>query len=110
MKAAAVLASNYLLTLINESFDLLETAGLNSDRIKKEVIELSRGTLNNIEELGTEEALTGPIARGDINTIKKHQQSIKQYSPEELELYQLLGRYTLKLVSKDDELKELFSE
>jgi predicted short-subunit dehydrogenase-like oxidoreductase (DUF2520 family) len=108
--AAAVLASNYFLTLLNESFALLERAGLNSDRLKKELIGLSRVTLNNIEKFGTEEALTGPIARGDINTIKKHQQSIKQYSPEELELYQLLGRYTLKLVSQDDVLKELFSE
>jgi predicted short-subunit dehydrogenase-like oxidoreductase (DUF2520 family) len=108
--AAAVLASNYLLTLINESFALLESAGLNSDQLRKAVIELSRGTLNNIEELGIEKALTGPIARSDLKTIKKHQQSIKQYSPEELELYQILGRYTLELISHDDELEALFRE
>lgn len=106
--AAAVMASNYLVTLIYSSYQLLEESKLNSTEIKTGIIELVKGTLNNIERLGPEQALTGPIAREDSNTIKSHQKALLEFLPEYYQLYQTLGEYTVKMAKKE-ELTTLFT-
>jgi predicted short-subunit dehydrogenase-like oxidoreductase (DUF2520 family) len=105
--AAAVIASNYLVTLLNSSFKLLKEAGLDRNEFREGLINLVRGTLQNIERLGTAEALTGPVVRGDVDTIKSHQQALKELIPSFLELYQVLGKYTAEMV-EDEKLKEHF--
>ena len=54
-------------------------------------------TLNNIEKRGIADALTGPIARGDIDTVEAHCRKIEQFLPDLLPFYQVMGRYTLPL-------------
>lgn len=107
--AAAVMASNYLVTLLNSSFDLLTAAGLDRSEIREGIINLVRGTLQNVEKMGTVKALTGPIAREDIGTIKSHQQALKEYSPSYLELYRILGWYTAEMID-NQELMDFFRQ
>lgn len=95
--AAAVVASNYLVTLLAASTRLLEGSGIAPEATLKVLLPLVRGTLNNIEKRGVAEALTGPIARGDSGTVESHCRKIRQTLPDLLPFYQLLGTYTLPL-------------
>ena len=108
--AAAVVASNYLVTLLAASTQLLERSGIAPEETLKVILPLVRGTLNNIEKRGVADALTGPIARGDIDTVQAHCRKIEQSLPDLLPFYQVLGRYTLPLAQgnvRADKLSEL---
>jgi predicted short-subunit dehydrogenase-like oxidoreductase (DUF2520 family) len=69
--AAAVIAGNYLVTLVKLADDLWETFGIPREQATQALLPLLKGTLNNIENVGIPQALTGPIARGDTETVKK---------------------------------------
>lgn len=95
--AAAVVASNYLVTLLAVSTQLLEGSGIAPEATLKVLLPLVRGTLSNIEKRGVADALTGPIARGDKGTVESHCRKIGETLPDLLPFYQLLGAYTLPL-------------
>jgi predicted short-subunit dehydrogenase-like oxidoreductase (DUF2520 family) len=95
--AAAVAASNYLVTLIHLALDLSEAAGLPSDTSFNALLPLIRGTLSNIGRQGIPGGLTGPIARGDVATVSAHLKAIEKDAPEVLLLYRCLGLYTVDL-------------
>jgi len=89
--AAAVAASNYLVTILDLALKMLAAAGIDSAdgfTILKPLIE---GTLNNIEKIGIPEALTGPISRGDLDTVSAHIEHIMAQVPELKALYCRLG-------------------
>jgi predicted short-subunit dehydrogenase-like oxidoreductase (DUF2520 family) len=93
--AAAVFASNYVVALLREAVSLLQVAGATSEEAERALTSLARGTLENVEELGIEGALTGPLLRGDVETVALHLRSL---SPADAELYAALGRRTLAWV------------
>ena len=93
--ASAVVASNYLVTLLDLSFGLLDAAGIPRADAMAVLDPLIRGTLANINEKGTAAALTGPIARGDLETVADHLSAIEALVPEWLPIYRALGRHTV---------------
>lgn len=115
--STACIVSNYLVTLMDFGLEIFKSIGINKKEGFEALYPLIEGTIKNIEVLGTEKALTGPIARGDINTIKSHLDSLKN-NKEYLKLYSLLGLNTLDLASKEKlndidkiyEMKNLFEE
>jgi predicted short-subunit dehydrogenase-like oxidoreductase (DUF2520 family) len=58
------------------------------------------GALQNIESLGTSEALTGPISRGDSDTIQKHLGALRQLRPEILRAYKVLGQEAVEIAAQ----------
>ena len=95
--ASAVVASNYLITLLDLAFKLIGKAGI-ADRDAYDVLKpLIEGTLSNIQKVGIPEALTGPIVRGDVKTVEKHLEEIGLKAPELLTLYKTLGFYTIDI-------------
>ena len=105
--AAAVIASNYLVTLVDGSFRLLRKAGMDREEVREGILQLVKGTLENLERMAPAEALTGPIARGDLETIDRHRQALTDYAPELVELYRLLGWYTAEMIN-NEEIREYF--
>jgi len=89
--ASAVAASNYLVTVMDLALKLLEAAGIEPVAGFKILKPLIDGTLNNIEKIGIPEALTGPIARGDADTVAAHIEHISAQVPELKALYCNLG-------------------
>jgi predicted short-subunit dehydrogenase-like oxidoreductase (DUF2520 family) len=71
--------------------DLWQTFGVPRDQATKALLPLLKGTLNNIESVGIPQALTGPIARGDVGTVKKHIEALKREAPDVLSTYCELG-------------------
>lgn len=116
--AAAVVACNYLVTLQDAAFKLMEEAGISKKDVFSVLYPLISGTLSNIKKSGTIKALTGPIARGDIETIIRHLNGINEKTPEILNLYNTLGLYTVGLAkaggtlsdSKAEELNKLLGQ
>ncbi len=116
--AAAVVACNYLVTLQDAAFKLMEEAGISKKDVFSVLYPLISGTLSNIEKVGTVKALTGPIARGDTETITRHINGIREKRPEILNLYMTLGLYTIGLArtcetisdSKAEELSKLLKQ
>jgi predicted short-subunit dehydrogenase-like oxidoreductase (DUF2520 family) len=70
--AAAVLASNALLGLLETGCGILKEAGLPAEHAARMLIPLVEGTLKNAQEFDLPTALTGPVVRGDVGTIKRH--------------------------------------
>ncbi len=95
--ASAVVASNYLVTVMDLSFQLLQSAGVAPGDVFKVLNPLINGTMANIEKVGIPEALTGPIARGDVATVAEHLDRIGVLRPDLLSLYRALGQATVEL-------------
>jgi predicted short-subunit dehydrogenase-like oxidoreductase (DUF2520 family) len=93
--AAAVFASNYLVTLVKMATDLWKTFSIPTDQATKALLPLLRGTLHNIETIGIPQCLTGPIARGDAGTVSKHLQDLHKRAPALLFPYKELGLQTI---------------
>lgn len=96
LHAAAVISSNYLVTLVDVAIKIAAKADINTKTALKVLLPLSQSTLDNINKKGINKALTGPIARGDIETIKKHQQVLAQHTSL-LKLYNSLGNQTISI-------------
>ncbi len=102
--ASAVVASNYLVTLEQFALSLLAEAGLDPDRGYEILEPLILGTLKNIKARGCVNALTGPVARGDLDIIDRHIKDIDGKMPEFSRLYRLLGQHTLEMTRQRGEL------
>ena len=98
--AAAVFASNYIVTLLKAGTDLFSGMGIPHDQAIKILMPLVKGNLFNIEQAGIPGCLTGPIARGDSGTVRKHVQAIRRRFPEYLDLYARLGLHTLHIAAE----------
>lgn len=92
--ATAVVASNHLVALLGQVERLARGAGVPMEPF----LDLVRGTLANVEQLGAARALTGPAARGDTETIDRHLDAI---DPSERELYRALVAAAMRLVGAD---------
>ena len=93
--ASAVIACNYLVTLEKLATDLWQTFNVPRQQAVQALLPLIRGTIRNIETVGIPDCLTGPIARGDIGTVKKHLDALKTAAPDLLSTYRELGLKTI---------------
>lgn len=105
--AAAVIASNYLITLAALASDLLEQSGINSSEAKAMIANLMQSNLNNMNAAPTiAAALTGPLIRGDIATINKHLQALDLPMQS---FYKAAGLLTLPLTNLNEHQKTTFN-
>jgi len=109
LHASAVIASNYLVVLANLMTRVSGKAGLNEEVSLKTLIPLMRNTLDNIEQKGVSAALTGPIARGDVNTVRDHLDLLSP-EPDLKDLYKNLGRDALNVSSLKESDYESYQE
>ncbi len=93
--AAAVLVSNYTVTLVKAATDLWLRFGWERHAALRALLPLLRGTLENLEHLGVPGALTGPIARGDVTTVGRHLASLRDAAPELVAAYRELALLTI---------------
>jgi predicted short-subunit dehydrogenase-like oxidoreductase (DUF2520 family) len=103
---AAVMSCNYLVTLVKLATDLWGTFGIPREEAIQALLPLLKGTINNIENLGIPQALTGPIARGDIGTVQIHLDTLKEIAPEILPAYSELGLQTLPIAIAKGKINE----
>lgn len=105
--AAAVMASNFLAPVLDMATRMMERAGIPHDEALPALLPLVRGALANIEEVGLEQAVTGPVPRGDVETVGLH---LRALDPSDRPLYALLGLALTRLASSrldEDTRREL---
>jgi predicted short-subunit dehydrogenase-like oxidoreductase (DUF2520 family) len=91
--AGAAIASNYLVTLHEVASELFRAAGAPPEAL----VPLMRRTIDNDFEL------TGPIERGDWETVEAHRRAIRAAKPELESLYDVLARATAELRAREGE-------
>lgn len=95
--AAACIASNYLVSLMSIVESIYSSIGFSEKDARRAYLPLVYGSLKNIEQQGCENALTGPIARGDSGTIQKHIEAMSSHHPGFAPLYANMGMIAIKL-------------
>ena len=98
--AGAVMASNYVVALAELARSLLVAAGIPEDDALSALWPLMESAVRNLKEVGLPGALTGPVARGDVQSVERHLEALAARAPAHLEVYQRLGREVVKLAQK----------
>lgn len=89
--ASLTIASNHLVTLVNDSLALLDGAGVAEPA--RLVAPLLSASLDNVLRLG-DAALTGPVSRGDVATVSTHVRTLAHDAPDVLPSYLAMARRT----------------
>ncbi len=101
LHAASVMASNYMVSLAALSRDIAEAGGIDPEQAFSALLPLMKSSLQNIEDKGIDDALTGPIDRADATIVQKHVDALKHH-PDLLSAYKTLGLASLKLSGSRD--------
>lgn len=95
--AGAVFASNYLVVVAAVAQRLVRHAGLSDADAWAALLPLINGTVENLRQDGPMASLTGPVTRGDVDTINRH---LSVLTIDDAKLYQSLARAALELALK----------
>jgi len=95
--AAASVASNFLVALVDAAVEALAAAGVPREQAVGALLPLLRSTVENLSEKGVAGALTGPIARGDAGTVARHLAALTARAPALVPLYKSLAERTLAI-------------
>jgi predicted short-subunit dehydrogenase-like oxidoreductase (DUF2520 family) len=94
--AGAVFASNYLVAILEAALGLFERSGIERGSAWDALASLAEGTLANARAAGIPGALTGPVERGDAETVLGHAAAIAEHAPELGNAYAALGRLAIE--------------
>ena len=89
--AACCVVSNYMVAVVDLALELYERAGVPRREALRACLPLLKGTVANLEALGAPDALTGPIARGDVATVERHLEAMRPLPGPVRDLYRQLG-------------------
>lgn len=99
--AAAVMASNYVVALIDAAAMLMGAAGIEEDQALSALAPLVSASCANALSLGPMRALTGPVERGDVETISMHRDAMAAaVSPSVRDLYRAAGLHALEIARR----------
>jgi predicted short-subunit dehydrogenase-like oxidoreductase (DUF2520 family) len=93
--AAATLAAGGTASLLSFATRLWTEAGLSEEEGKAALAALAAGALDAVGALPFERALTGPVARRDVETVRMHRDALARW-PDLARLYELLAKETLR--------------
>ncbi|MQF87288.1 MAG: DUF2520 domain-containing protein [SAR202 cluster bacterium] len=95
--ASSVMSCGYLATLFHSAWQTWISAGLSKERGLDAVLKIMRSTLDAIEEHGFPDAVTGPIVRGDKETVNAQLGSIRKYQPSLVGFYEQISLLSIKM-------------
>lgn len=95
--AGASIASNFLVTLAAMGIRCFTEAGLSEEDARAALVSLMQGTLGNLAAVSPASALTGPIVRGDTDTVRSHLEALNARLPELLPAYSVLAERTASM-------------
>lgn len=94
---AAVFASNFFVGDVALAVEMLSQIGLDEAEALQVISPIVEGTFRNVKKLGVRSALTGPAARGDIETLMRHEKALRAIDPALAELYRRFSEYLGKI-------------
>jgi len=102
--AACAFASNFTNVVLDAAMRLAVDAGLPPRRAWRVLKPLVEATLENLGKAGPVMALTGPVERGDVETIRRHLAALRRSESGLVPLYQALSRHALEMAQKKHRL------
>ncbi len=103
--AAAVIANNYLVALVELSQQIYAEAGVSRDQSTPLLAPMLSETVENIVKLGTADSLTGPLARGDLQSIRKHLDALSALNTNAERVYRSLGIVASQMIQNKENEK-----
>lgn len=97
--ASAMMVCGYIVTLADRASSLWEFFGFDQREALQALLPLIEGTVKSLGANGIPDAVTGPLVRGDVGTIRSHLEALKEQAPHLIALYSQLGLATLELAS-----------
>lgn len=101
--AAAVFVSNLPIALTKIGTDILKRCGFDDESARKALAPLIVGSANNAAQKGAVKALTGPVERGDAETVSAHLGAINE---KEKEVYLLLTDKLVEIASEKNPTRD----
>jgi len=109
--AAAVMTAGHVVALFDLAVLMLRECGLSPREAQRVLLPLLRSTTENLEKNGPARALTGPYARGDFETARKHLIALRESKVDGVnEVYKILARHSLdlgKTLKRDPKIEQL---
>jgi predicted short-subunit dehydrogenase-like oxidoreductase (DUF2520 family) len=99
--AGSVFASNYLVSLMELAIQAYQHAGISKEMAHELTQALATATLQNVFELGTKAALTGPIQRGDMDTVQAQLAQLRTTNEQLADMYQAFIAPTMQLAKQE---------
>jgi len=99
--ASAATAANLLVALADAALEMATYSGLNREEARAALLPLMESAVENLRSKSTEEALSGPVARGDEATVERHLAALDE-TPEMQDLYRALTERARQLVASED--------
>lgn len=106
--AAASFASNFVLTVLDAAEQLASAAGIPEAEARELLAPLVRQTVENWADVGAHDALTGPIARGDAETVARQRSAAAALDLQEL--FDALATATRAITSRADDTVRMSGE
>ncbi|MDH3637091.1 MAG: DUF2520 domain-containing protein [Gammaproteobacteria bacterium] len=98
---SAVFACNYLVVLMDVALTMAERAGIDRKTAWAALSPMIGLTLSNVGEMGARAALSGPIRRGDYDTIVSHLATLPSQAEAIGDLYRVLGAWATELCREE---------
>ena len=102
--AAAAVACNLVAMVEYGAFVITRRLGFADDATAEAFTPLAAATVDNVGRLGPAAALTGPLARGDVETLRSHLGALEAFDPELARLYRVVSQWGLRLAAEKGEL------
>lgn len=102
--AASVFASNYLVTVLDAALRAYQAAGVPEPVARALAQPLASESLANVFRLGAAAALSGPLARGDMDTVARQQAALSAWDGPTAALYAALVPPTADLARRKSKL------
>ncbi len=103
--AGAAAACNLLTAMVDLGVRLLERAGIDGKQALEALLPLIRGTVENLGSVGLPAALTGPVARGDVDTVRMHLEALRHAAPELLAPYAAASLHAVTIAERKGTLR-----
>ncbi len=97
--AACVFASNFITASFGAALDILATLGVPENTAREALLPLSQTSINALAHLPPHEAITGPLIRGDVDTVAKHIQVLSTNRVYQ-EMYREMCRTILEILQR----------
>jgi predicted short-subunit dehydrogenase-like oxidoreductase (DUF2520 family) len=98
--AAAAATSNFVVAALSVAFDLYHSAGITPE-VSRPLVDR---VVSNVYEAGPDSAMTGPVARGDIDTVRGHLAAAEKVSPRLADQYRLIASATAIRVDREGDV------
>jgi predicted short-subunit dehydrogenase-like oxidoreductase (DUF2520 family) len=101
--AACSTASNFFVVLLEMAVSLLKKVDLQEEKALQILLPLVKGTLHNVKKLNIRTSLTGPVIRGDEESLQEHLNALRNF-PFYYETYKRLAAQAMEIAKKEGKI------